>query len=499
MFKNWGKRNKYGTAPKRIDRTQTRQPFLDDSDEESLASTTSVSCSESDFESYPSGSDASGDSDSAAKRKSAKKSTKKTAKSSDSKSSDSTDDSSESEEEKVVPRKGRKRPSKKALNDSSSDSDSEYEAPVRKTDSTKKFKRIKTDEDTKRMDAKRKERQRKLAELVQKRKQGVSRQNRRRRASPGDSEDEEPEKSAEAGEEKEGEKDDKKKEEEENKEKEDDSEEEDAAPTMKRSSDEESDDSLKDFIVEDEKAPTGDEAEDAKDSLLAQLPSQFITKSPLFHFQVVVKSFLINVLDENFLESLYSGERTKRYAQEMKDSLLYFDERLVLPRLENLKLRSRWKERYKDRVECYPEVSVKLTESVKRCEACELDRTGRFNVTLSGQLYHAKTLLEDQFMPEDKQRFCVGSVCANRTEVYHALKHFKYHLFVGCRKMIEEHTKKMKDGGEQGEKGEEEEPVKETVKKVFASLLQNGWINEQYDSLQEHLNKADFFQEEKLD
>ena len=50
-----------------------------------------------------------------------------------------------------------------------------------------------------------------------------------------------------------------------------------------------------------------------------------------------------------------------------------------------------------------------------------------------------------------------------------------------------------------GEHGAEEEAVKETVKKVFASLLQNGWINEQYDSLQEHLNKADFFQEEKLD
>lgn len=41
------------------------------------------------------------------------------------------------------------------------------------------------------------------------------------------------------------------------------------------------------------------------------------------------------------------GERTKRYAQEMKSSLHHFDERLVLPRLENLKQRSRWKERYK--------------------------------------------------------------------------------------------------------------------------------------------------------
>lgn len=481
MFKNWGKRNKYGTAPKRIDRTQTRQPFLDDSDEESLASTTSVS-SESEFESYPSGSDASDDSDSDAKRK----------------SSESSGDSSESEE-KVVSRKSRKRSatSAKALNDSSSDSDSDVEVPVRKKDTAKRFKRIKTDEDTKQTDAKRKERQRKLAELVQRRKQGVSRA-RKRRASPEKTKGDEPEGSAEAGtEEKDEEKyeENEEREKEEKKEKEEDSEE-DAAPTMIRSSDEDSeDDSLKDFIVEDEKGPTGDGEDTEKTDVLSQLPSEFITRSPLIHFQVVVKSLLINALDENFLKSLYSGERTKRYALEMKDSLIYFDERLVLPRLENLKLRSRWKERYKDRVECYPEVNIKLTESGRRCEACELDRTGRFYVVLSGQLYHAKTLQEDQFLPEDKQRFCVGSVCASRTEVYHALKHFKYHLFVGCRAMIEEHAKKIKDG----EQGDEEEPVKETVKKVFAALLQNGWINEQYDSLQEHLNKADYFQEEKLD
>lgn len=41
------------------------------------------------------------------------------------------------------------------------------------------------------------------------------------------------------------------------------------------------------------------------------------------------------------------GERTKRYAEEMKSSLRHFDERMVLPRLENLMQRSRWKDRYK--------------------------------------------------------------------------------------------------------------------------------------------------------
>ncbi|KTG36879.1 hypothetical protein cypCar_00011902, partial [Cyprinus carpio] len=129
------------------------------------------------------------------------------------------------------------------------------------------------------------------------------------------------------------------------------------------------------------------------------------------------------------------GERTKRYAQEMKSSLLHFDERLVLPRLENLKQRSRWKDRYKS--------------------------------------------------------FFVGSVCASRTEVYHALKHFKYHLFERCRTALE--AQKEEDAVE------DDEPVKDTVNKVFTKLQDGGWISEQYEKFQEHLNSADFFQEEKLD
>ncbi len=54
-----------------------------------------------------------------------------------------------------------------------------------------------------------------------------------------------------------------------------------------------------------------------------------------------------------FVLMTLDGERKKRYAQEMKTSLLHFDERLVLPRLENLKQRSRWKDRYKVSLLCF--------------------------------------------------------------------------------------------------------------------------------------------------
>lgn len=130
--------------------------------------------------------------------------------------------------------------------------------------------------------------------------------------------------------------------------------------------------------------------------------------------------------------------------------------------------------------------------------------------------------------------FFVGSVCASRTEVYHALKHFKYHLFVRCRTALEA----QKEAEQHTQKGDQDEPVKERVTKVFNKLMEEGWITEvcvcvcllfqlerfvyfyinanesikmdiiytfvllsmqQFDEFQERLNAADFFQEEKLD
>lgn len=72
------------------------------------------------------------------------------------------------------------------------------------------------------------------------------------------------------------------------------------------------------------------------------------------------------------------------------------------------------------------------------------------------------------------QTFFVGSVCASRTEVYHALKHFKYHLFQRCRTALEDH----KEVEQEPQEREEDEPVKDTVNKVFTKLMEEGWITE---------------------
>uniref|UniRef100_A0A8C1PXK9 Coiled-coil domain containing 82 n=1 Tax=Cyprinus carpio TaxID=7962 RepID=A0A8C1PXK9_CYPCA len=483
-----GLRRKCPPPKSRIDRKKTRvnpiDRMLDDSDEGSYDSTTSVS-SESE---YQNSDDKPGTSDSSYRAR----------------ESDG-DDSSETDEKCAVPRRQRKRSASAPPLDDSDSSDSSSDVggePLRRVLQRKRLRLPEDSEDEalrekkrgaemKEAAAKRRERKNKLMELSKRRKSGTPRRRRRTLGSEEEGEEEREEIKEDKVEEQS---------------KADDSDDESSVKengSPLNSSEEEkladSSDSLKDFIVEeDEQKKEEDQEEEgeAKDkAFLSHLPRQFITGSQLTHFHVVVKALLINVLDSSFLKSLYSGERTKRYAQEMKSSLLHFDERLVLPRLENLKQRSRWKDRYKERVECYPKLQVVMTRvQTKGCEACELHRTGRFTVRLSGQLYYNNTLQEDQFMPDDSQSFFVGSVCASRTEVYHALKHFKYHLFERCRTALEA-QKEIQDG----DTGEDDEPVKDTVNKVFTKLQDGGWISEQYEKFQEHLNSADFFQEEKLD
>ncbi|NXL64381.1 CCD82 protein, partial [Chordeiles acutipennis] len=203
------------------------------------------------------------------------------------------------------------------------------------------------------------------------------------------------------------------------------------------------------------------------------------------HFKRIVKAFLINAIDDTFLSSLYDGTRQKKYAQDMLLSFHYLDDRFIQPRLENLVSRSRWKDRYKERVDCYPDVRIILKNPKNvSCQACELHRYCKFNVLLSGKLYNSRTLEADDFMSDDKQVLKVGTVCANRTRVYHNLKHFKYKLYVDCCSITELD-------------GDEDEPVKDTVERLFSQLEDSGWIQKRYNDLEYYMNDADSFQEEK--
>ncbi|NXB72636.1 CCD82 protein, partial [Donacobius atricapilla] len=250
--------------------------------------------------------------------------------------------------------------------------------------------------------------------------------------------------------------------------------------------------SIKDFIVGEEEDDDDDDIDNTEHVKSENRPHQ---KQPYpsnisrcdhyVHFKRIVKAFLINAIDDTFLSSLYDGTRQKKYAQDMLLSLHYLDDRFIQPRLENLICRSRWKDRYKERVDCYPDarISLKNTKNMS-CQACEMKRCCKFNVLLSGRLYNSKTLEVDDFMSDDKQVLKVGAVCANRTRVYHNLKHFKYKLYMDCSSVAE-----LDDV--------EDEPVKDTVERLFSHLEESGWIQKRYNDLEDYMEDADSFQEEK--
>ncbi|NWX56267.1 CCD82 protein, partial [Promerops cafer] len=250
-------------------------------------------------------------------------------------------------------------------------------------------------------------------------------------------------------------------------------------------------DSIKDFIVEEEENDDDDDIDNTEhikisDNFSCLTCSSYLSRCDHYvHFKRIVKAFLINAIDDSFLSSLYDGTRQKKYAQDMLLSLHYLDDRFIQPRLENLICRSRWKDRYKERVDCYPDVRISLKNAENMyCQACEMKRWCKFNVLLSGRLYNSKTLEVDDFMSDDKQVLKVGTVCANRTRVYHNLKHFKYKLYMNCSSVVE------LDGAE-------DEPVKDSVERLFSHLEESGWIQKRYDDLEDYMEDADNFQEEK--
>lgn len=60
--------------------------------------------------------------------------------------------------------------------------------------------------------------------------------------------------------------------------------------------------------------------------------------------------------------------------------------------------------------------------------------------------------------------FTVGIICANRTRIYHQLKHFKFTLYQECCSIVD--TEYFED-----------EQVTETVERIFSQLEESGWIN----------------------
>ncbi|XP_004585249.2 coiled-coil domain-containing protein 82 [Ochotona princeps] len=249
---------------------------------------------------------------------------------------------------------------------------------------------------------------------------------------------------------------------------------------------------IDDFVVQEEE--DDEENKNQPEKRLTQSQLELIESNNFYsfcdrytHFERVVKALLTNALDENFLDTLYAGMQRESYAKYMLTSLRYLDDRLIQPRLESLFSRSRCNKRYKERVENYPSMILQRKSPEHRtCEACGLHRCCRCLVHLSGKLYNSRNMKIDEFMSHDKQVFTVGIICANRTRIYHQLKHFKFTLYQECCSIVDtEHF--------------EDEQVTETVERIFSQLEESGWIKNKYKQLEEYLSSAEDFQEEKFD
>ncbi|KAG9491324.1 coiled-coil domain-containing protein 82 [Eleutherodactylus coqui] len=248
-------------------------------------------------------------------------------------------------------------------------------------------------------------------------------------------------------------------------------------------------DDMSNFIVPDEEENNARGARKPKTDYKELFRKHHISLSASHdlpsHLEKVIKAFLINITDSKFLKTLYEGERKKRYAKDMLQSLNYLDERIISPRLEKLTASCRWSRRYKERVDSYPNLDVKRVPAEEMsCEACDLKRYCSYLVTLSGQDYDNKTLECDDFLGNNKQRLVIGGVCARRTEAYHLLRHYKYFMYQRCIPFINENK---------------EESANETVESALLEMEEKGFLGQEVLFLEGYLHEADYFQEEKMD
>ncbi|XP_056417498.1 coiled-coil domain-containing protein 82 [Hyla sarda] len=246
---------------------------------------------------------------------------------------------------------------------------------------------------------------------------------------------------------------------------------------------------LSDFIVQDDVENNNNgEAENPtfnyKDLLRKHRISLSDSHDLSSHLQKIIKAFLINIVDGDFLISLYDGVRKKRYAQDMLKSLDHLDNRIIGPRLERLTTSCRWTKKYKERLNSYPELYVKnVAAEEASCEACELHRTCSYTVTLSGQAYDNETLEDDDFLKNDKQKLLIGGVCYRRTEAYHQLRHYKYYLYQRCIPLID------KTKGDSANK---------IVDLALSVMEDEDFLKKEVSFLEGYLCEADYFQEERL-
>ncbi|XP_066550039.1 coiled-coil domain-containing protein 82 [Amia ocellicauda] len=203
-------------------------------------------------------------------------------------------------------------------------------------------------------------------------------------------------------------------------------------------------------------------------------------------FQNVIKAFVTDAVKGNFLASLYGGGSKSDF--EMKKSLDHLDEHSIVPRLKSLKPGGEWNARYMRRLDSFPSLRMRNQSPIEStCQACHQNRMLTHQITLTGLFYDLKTLKEDPFLSEEKRVLEIGNLCAERTRLYHQLRHFKFDLYKKCCSKV----KSVEENGHQKAKEADIEPI-------LSRLKGNNWINEQRLSLTKLMEETDKFMEKKL-
>eukprot|EP01116_Phalansterium_solitarium_P021863 TRINITY_DN6995_c0_g1_i1.p2 TRINITY_DN6995_c0_g1~~TRINITY_DN6995_c0_g1_i1.p2 ORF type:complete len:221 (-),score=34.81 TRINITY_DN6995_c0_g1_i1:51-713(-) len=157
--------------------------------------------------------------------------------------------------------------------------------------------------------------------------------------------------------------------------------------------------------------------------------------SPLENFQVYVQLVISALLNPNFLDELRADETEAYFTPCMRKI-----EDAVCCLKEFVTRSSAWSKEFRKDLETRPSYRSTSIGSGLDCQAC--NRSGHpsaFSVELAGVPYDAAKVWRGLIMPPSKEEdasrppkpklYHLGRFCHERTQLFHALQHYKFKLF----------------------------------------------------------------------
>ena len=100
---------------------------------------------------------------------------------------------------------------------------------------------------------------------------------------------------------------------------------------------------------------------------------------------------------------------------------------------ENMLKSEAWQTGFQKVMETFPILKQKPITHQGGCEACaRRDRIASERLTFTGSPYDLNNFESQETSPADKMSFKVGQYCARRSQLYHRVFHYKFHLRQRC-------------------------------------------------------------------